>query len=108
LARWAEYFSELLNRPEPQEQLARWAEYFSELLNRLEPQEPPDILPSDKVLKINCDIPSRKEINEAVGLLKIGKAVGPNGIPAEALKADIYKTTEILHCLISNIWNKRY
>ena len=36
---------------------------------------------------MNCDKPSRTEIRKAIKTLKNGKAAGPDGIPAEAIKA---------------------
>ena len=38
--------------------------------------------------------------------MKRGKASGPDKIPAEAIKADIETSTEILHYLIEQIWEQ--
>ena len=38
--------------------------------------------------------------------LRNGKAAGPDRIPAEAIKADIEITTNVLHSLFSKIWEK--
>ena len=38
--------------------------------------------------------------------MKNGKAAGPVGIPAEALKADIDTATDILHNLFAKIWEE--
>ena len=38
--------------------------------------------------------------------MKNGKAAGPDGIPAEALKADIDTATDILHNLFAKIWDE--
>ena len=38
--------------------------------------------------------------------MKRGKASGPNKIPAEAIKADIETSTEILHDLFGKIWEQ--
>lgn len=38
--------------------------------------------------------------------LKSGKAAGPDGIPAEAMKADIQTSTEMLWPLINKIWEQ--
>ena len=45
-------------------------------------------------------------ITYAIKLLKNDKAAGPDDIPAEALKADLKTTVEILYSLFENIWEK--
>ncbi|KAL0165193.1 hypothetical protein M9458_040946 [Cirrhinus mrigala] len=87
-------------------QLKRWAEHFSELLNRPPPKSPPDIPPAETELPIDCDKPSKAEIKKAIMLLKNGKAVGPDDIPAEAIKADIGTAVNMLHSLFSKIWEE--
>ena len=44
--------------------------------------------------------------DRAIRTLKNGKVAGPNGIPAEALKADIDTATDILHNLFAKIWDE--
>ncbi|KAK2164497.1 hypothetical protein NP493_1413g00067 [Ridgeia piscesae] len=89
-----------------EEQLKRWREHFEELLNRPPPQNPPDITPAEEVLQINCERPSKAEIEKAIHHMKSGKASGPDKIPAEAIKADIETSTEILHHLFGKIWEQ--
>ena len=72
-----------------EDQLKRWRENFEELLNRPPPQNPPDIAPAEEVLQINCERPSKAEIEKAIHHMKRGKASGPDKIPAEAIQADI-------------------
>src|ERR1700729_3495508 len=79
---------------------------FKELLNRPAPLDPPVIQAAEEDLPINCGIPSKEEVKKAILLLRSGKATGPDGIPAEALKADIDTSTEILHNLLAKIWVK--
>ena len=79
---------------------------FEELLNRPPPQNPPDITPAEEVLQINCERPSKAEIEKAIHHMKRGKASGPDKIPAEAIKADIETSTEILHDLLGKIWEQ--
>ena len=55
---------------------------------------------------MSCGIPSREEIKSAIGLLKNRKAVGPDGIPAEAIKADIDTSTGMLYSLLGKIWQE--
>ena len=89
-----------------EDQLKRWREHFEELLNRPPPQNPPDITPAEEVLQINCERPSKAEIEKAIHHMKRGKASGPDKIPAEAIKADIETSTEILHDLFGKIWEQ--
>ena len=48
-----------------EDQLKRWREHFEELLNRPPPQNPPDITPAEAVLQINCESPSKAEIEKS-------------------------------------------
>ena len=79
---------------------------FEELLNRPPPQNPPDITPAKEVLQINCERPSKADVEKDIHHMKRGKAFGPYKIPAEAIKADIENTTEILHDVFGNIWEQ--
>ena len=89
-----------------QDQRRRWAEHFKEVLNQPVPEGTPDIPPADTVLPINCEKPSKAEIRKAIKTLKSGKAAGPDGIPAEALKADLTTTTNMLHSLFTKVWEE--
>ena len=82
----------------------RWAEHFQELLNRPAPPERPNIPAAEADLEISCDRPSRGEIKRAIGLLKNGKAAGPDGIPAEAIKADTVNSTDTMYSLLGKVW----
>ncbi|KAK2177468.1 hypothetical protein NP493_597g04045 [Ridgeia piscesae] len=85
------------------DQLKRWRGRFEELLNRPPPQNPSDIAPAEEVLQINCERPSKAEIEKATNHTKRGKASGPDQIPAEAIKAVIETSTEILHDIFGKI-----
>nr|KAG5702408.1 hypothetical protein BaRGS_027495 [Batillaria attramentaria] len=50
------------------------------------------------------DVNRQTEIIKAIKSLKSGKAAGPDGIPPEALKADIQTSSDMLHPLLRNIW----
>nr|KAG5698609.1 hypothetical protein BaRGS_027120 [Batillaria attramentaria] len=50
------------------------------------------------------DVNRQTEIIKAIKSLKSGKAAGPDGIPPEALKADIQTSTDMLHPLLRKIW----
>jgi len=86
-----------------EEQIRRWAEHFSELLNRPGPEDPPDIPPAETELFINCGKPSRQEIRKAIQTLKNGKAAGTDSVPAKALRGT---STEILYRLFENFWEE--
>ncbi|VDP32973.1 unnamed protein product [Schistosoma curassoni] len=84
---------------EIQQQRNRWVEYFEEILNRPAPINPPNIEAA------HTD-PTTEEIRMAARQMKSGKAAGPDNIPAEALTSDIEVTTNMLHFLFKNIWEK--
>ena len=88
------------------QQINRWAEHFEELLNRPAPLNPPDIEPASIDLPINCEKPTKSEIKKAITLMKNRKAAGPDDIPAEALKADLDISVEILYHLFEKIWER--
>ena len=88
-----------------EDQMGRWRDHFEELLNRPAPSNPPDIPLASEVLEVNCERPDREEIRKAISLLKTGKAPGPDEIPAEAIKADMETSIEMLYDLIGKIWD---
>ena len=92
--------------PDKEGQRNRWVEHFEELLNRPGPKEPPDIQPADRDLLIDCGVPTKEEICKAIKRLKNGKSAGPDSIPAEALKADIKTSVEMLYPLFRQIWGE--
>lgn len=85
-------------------QKRRWIEHFQELFNRPAPVNPPEIPPAESDLPIRCGAPTKEEICSAIKQLKNGKSAGPDSIPAEALKADIETSVELLHPLFCKIW----
>ena len=84
-------------------QLNRWAEHFGELLNIPISHNQPDIQPAEEHL-INCNKPNIEEIKRAIGHIQHGKAAGPHGIPAEALKGDVTTSVKMLYRLFVEIW----
>ena len=87
------------------EQNERWKEHFEGLLNRPRPEEQFDIPPAETDLGVSDEKPSMEEIKQAIKCLKSSKAAGPDGIPPEALKADVETTAGILHGIIGKIWD---
>ena len=55
---------------------------------------------------ISSNKPSKSEIRTANQALKDGKATGPDGVPAEAMKGDLSKSVDILHRLFARIWEE--
>jgi Reverse transcriptase (RNA-dependent DNA polymerase)/Domain of unknown function (DUF6451)/Endonuclease/Exonuclease/phosphatase family len=94
------------NIPNEEQQRSRWKEHFEELLNRPEPRNPPDIEAADIDLLIDCNTPTKAEIYMAIKQLRNGKAPGPYGIPAEALKIDLETSVEMLYPLFMKIWEE--
>jgi len=86
-----------------EEQLIRWKEHFSSVLNQPPPANKPIIPPAEEPLNIDCSRPSKAEIKKAVKQLKNNKAPGPDNIPAEALKADIGTSTDMLYELLGSV-----
>ena len=95
----------ILTREE--DQMGRGRDHFEELLNRPAPSNPPNILLASEVLEVNCERPDREEIRKAISLLKTGKAPGPDEIPAEAIKAHMETSIEMLHDLIEDMGHRR-
>jgi hypothetical protein len=62
---------------------------------------------ADTNIEINCDPPKRDEIIRAIKKMKNGKAAGPDGIPAEALKTDVETTANMLLSLFEKIWEEK-
>ena len=94
------------NITDSEQLLERWAEHFEELLNRPAPENPPDIAEAEIDIDIDCDPRTREEIIRAIKKMKNGKAAGPDGIPAEALKADVETTADMLLPLFVKIWEQ--
>ena len=75
-----------------------------ELLNRPPPDATPEINRADEKLKINLNLPSKTEIKQAIKKLKTAKALGPDNIQPEALKANPDLAANIIHKIYSDIW----
>ena len=86
------------------EKEARWAEHFSEVLNRPAPTSEADIQESGDDLDINTLPPGREEIIAAIKSLKNGKAPGQDNLNAELFKIDPELASQILQPLFKAIW----
>ena len=88
------------------EQQRRWTEHFRELLNRPPPTVVPNIQEAATDLDISTDIPTRREIIQAINSLKNGKAPGHDNLNAELFKADPELAATILTPLFTKIWEQ--
>ena len=86
------------------EQRVRWTEHFKEILNRPPPPAPPDMPPATELLEVNTSPPTKQETMKAIKYLKSGKTARQDGIPLEALRADVQTSTDMLHPLLVKIW----
>ena len=86
---------------------ARWAEYFSEILNRPPPETEPDIPVAVEDLEIETSPPSKEEIINAIKALKNNKAPGPDNLNAELFKTDPAIAAEILLPLMVKVWQDK-
>ena len=82
---------------------ARWAEHFSEVLNRPQPTTEADIQNAEDDLDISTEPPSKAEIITAIKSLKNGKAPGQDNLNAEIFKADPDLAAGILQPLFADI-----
>ena len=65
------------------------------MLNIPRPQNQPDIQPAEEDILIDCNKPTREEIERATGPIQNLKSAGPDGTPAEAPKGDAATSVEI-------------
>ena len=89
------------------EKEARWAEHFSEVLNRPPPPTETDIQDPEADLDLNTAPPENKEIMAAIRSLKNRKAPGQDGLSAELFKADPEFAAQVLQPLFAAIWEEK-
>jgi hypothetical protein len=89
-----------------------WRQYFHNLLNRpsptlpFEPAQVASNLNIPQLEPINVDPPSVNEISASINKLKNRKAPGEDQIHPEFLKCCNVTTSQMLHTLITQIWNE--
>lgn len=84
--------------------LARWKEYFQELL---EPTEVPEVVGGEfATVDPEIDDPSYEEVVEAIHELKNNKAAGADNVAGELLRHGGPDLWERLHNIISRIWRE--
>lgn len=89
--------------------MAKWHEYFREVLNRLTEEDAKnskdeDIEEENDRNAISTEEPTTNEVKAAIRNLKNGKASGVDNILAEIIKADRDIVASMLTPLIANIW----
>ena len=70
------------------EQEAKWAEHFSEALNRPAPTVEAEVRDPDTDLDVNTIPPEKEEIMAGIRSLKNGKAPGQDSLSAGLFKAE--------------------
>ncbi|VDQ17253.1 unnamed protein product, partial [Trichobilharzia regenti] len=88
------------------EQIKHWAEHIKRLLNRPPPTTRSTIPTTEAELPVNIDPPTKSEFLNAIKILKAGKAAGPDGISAEALKMDTETTVDLMTPLLEKVWKE--
>ena len=86
--------------------LARWGEYFAELLNCSNEADRTAIscVPQHSTIEEMDSPPTLPEVKKAISTLKSCKASGPDGIPAEVYKYGGDDLAECLLCLLEQCW----
>ena len=75
-------------------------------MNRPPPQGSIAIPEAEVMLDVNTEKPSKEEIAKAIQKQKNRKAPGPDGIPAEILKADLNTSTQMLYEIFEKVWEE--
>ena len=84
----------------------RWQEHFMEVLNRPDPETAAEVV-DDSVKKEELEGPVTKlEIKHVIKDMKNGKVAGIDNITVEMMKADIDTTVDVLHDLLSLMWEE--
>ena len=82
---------------------SRWREYFENLLNEENPRSVRgDGVPNERQVPKIC----RREVRRALGKMKKGKAVGPDGIPVEVWRCLGEEGVDILWDLFNKIYQQ--
>ena len=89
---------------DPHSIMARWRNYFSQLLNA---HEDNDVRQAEiHTVEPLVTEPSGFELELAIGKLKNHKSPGTDQIPAEFIKAGGRTICSVIHRLIISVWNK--
>ena len=86
--------------------MQRWAEYFHSLLKARAKGDATCLLKQRELLDDMALPISHDEVKLSLSRIKNGRAAGPDGIPAELLKAAGPAVTNALHRLFNQAWEK--
>ena len=89
------------------EQGAKWAEHFSEILNRPPTTIEAKVQDPDADLDVTTATSEKEEILAAIRSLKNGKAPGEESLNAELFKAEPEFAAQVLQPLFEAIWEKK-
>ena len=89
------------------EKEARWAEHFSEVLNRPPPTIEAEVQHSDNDLDVSTAPPGKEEIMATIRSLKNGKSPGQESLNAELFKAGPEFAAQVLQPLFAAIWEEK-
>ena len=88
--------------------LARWKEYYSDLLRKPIAEPPEDLIEAASSAtvdnSIDCDKSTESEVYQAIGKLRNGRALGICGIPGELLKHGRSAVVSWLTQVFKGIW----
>ena len=89
------------------EQGAKWAEHFSEILNRPPTTIEAKVQDPDTDLDVSTATPEKEEIIAVIRSLKNGKAPGEVSLNAELFKAEPEFAAQVLEPLFAARWEKK-
>lgn len=85
----------------------RWAEHFSEVLNKPPTTTDAEVHDPDADLNINTVQPEKEKILTAIKSFKNGKAPGQDSFKAELFKVDPELAAQIVQPLFAALWEKK-
>ena len=88
------------------EQEARWAEHFSDVLNRPTLTTKAEVQDPDNELDFSTAPPEKEEIMTTIRSLKTGEAQGQDSLNVELFKAEPEFAVHVLQPLIAAIWEE--
>jgi len=87
------------------EKEARWAEHFSEVLNRPPPTTEAEVQHPDNDLDVTSAPPEKGEKLAAIRTLKNGKTPGLDSLNAEPFESEPEFAAQVLQSILAAIWD---